>query len=105
VSVVVVVATIRPLPEFREEVLAAFRETVPAVHLEPGCILYALHEKDDRLVMIEQWESADALATHSKAEALQLLNPRLDGKLAERTDVQVLNPLPLGADELGRLRP
>ena len=104
-SVVVVVATIRPLPEYREEVLTAFRETVPAVHGEPGCILYALHEKADRFVMIEQWESAEALAIHAKAEALQALNPRLLGKLAEETDVQVLIPLPVGADELGRLRP
>jgi len=39
-SVVVVVATIRPLPEHRDEVLAAFRDTIPAVHREPGCILY-----------------------------------------------------------------
>jgi len=64
-----------------------------------------LHEKSDRLVMIEQWESSEALATHADAEALQALNPRLEGKLAEKTDVQVLNPLPVGADELGRLRP
>jgi len=104
-SAVVVVATIRPLPEHRDEVLAAFRDTIPAVHGEPGCVFYALHEKSDRLVMIEQWESAEALATHAKAEALQALNPRLEGKLAEKTDVQVLNPLPVGADELGRLRP
>ena len=55
--------------------------------------------------MIEQWESSEALATHADAEALQALNPRLEGKLAEKTDVQVLNPLPVGADELGRLRP
>jgi quinol monooxygenase YgiN len=104
-SPVVVVATIRPLPEHRDEVLAAFRDTIPAVHLEPGCVFYALHEKADRLVMIEQWASAEALATHAKAEALQLLNPRLEGKLVEKTDVQVLNPVPVGADELGRLRP
>jgi quinol monooxygenase YgiN len=105
VSVIVVVATIRPLPEHREGVVAAFRETVPAVHREPGCILYALHEKADRLVMIEQWESSEALAVHAKAAALRALNRRLEGKLVEKTDVQVLNPVPVGSDELGRLRP
>ncbi len=104
-SAVVVVATIRPLPEHRDEVLAAYRDTVPRVHGEPGCLLYALHEKADRLVMIEQWESSDALAVHANAEALQALNPRLEGKLAAKTDVQVLIPLPVGADEFGRLRP
>jgi hypothetical protein len=55
--------------------------------------------------MIEHGARPAAPATHAKAEALQALNPRLEGKLAEKTDVQVLNPLPVGADELGRLRP
>jgi len=105
VSVIVVVATIRPLPEHRDEVLAAFLDTVPKVHDEPGCILYALHDKADRLVMIEQWESSEALAVHANAAALQALNPRLEGKLATKTDVQVLNLVPAGADTLGRLRP
>ena len=38
---VVVVATIIPLPEHRDEVIAAFTETVAKVHEEGGCGLYA----------------------------------------------------------------
>ena len=64
---VTVVATVRPVPEHRDEVIAAFTEVIPAVHAEEGCELYALHEGDDRLVMIEKWTSADALRVIARA--------------------------------------
>ena len=102
---IVVVATIYPLPEHRDEVIAAFRDAVPTVHGEPGCALYALHEGPDRLVMIEQWESRQALEIHSKGDALRALNPRLKDKLAAETEVLVFDPLPAGDDDRGRLRP
>jgi quinol monooxygenase YgiN len=102
---IVVVATIYPQPEHRDAVIAAFRDAVPAVHREPGCALYALHEGPDRLVMIEQWESRQALEIHSKGDALRALNPRLKDKLAAETEVLVFDPLPVGDDERGRLRP
>jgi len=51
---VVVVATIIPLPEHRDAVIAAFTETIPEVHKEDGCELYALHQNDDRLIMVEK---------------------------------------------------
>ena len=40
---VVVVATITPKPEYRDEVIAAMKKAVPLVHAEDGCELYALH--------------------------------------------------------------
>ena len=49
----VVVATIVPLPEHRDEVIATITETVDKVHKEDGCELYALHQTDDRLMMVE----------------------------------------------------
>jgi quinol monooxygenase YgiN len=58
---VVVVATIVPRPEYRDEVIATITETVARVHEEDGCELYALHQADDRLMMVEKWASADAL--------------------------------------------
>ena len=80
---VVVVATITPKPEHTDEVAAAFAEIIPQVHAEDGCELYALHRADDRLIMIERWASADALAVHSRGAALAVLNPKLRGKLTE----------------------
>ena len=64
---VVVVATIIPLPEYRDEVIATITETVAKVHEEDGCELYALHQADDRLMMVEKWASSEALRAHSRA--------------------------------------
>jgi quinol monooxygenase YgiN len=101
---IVVVATIYPLPEHRDEVIAIFEETIARVHVEDdGCELYALHEGRDRLVMIEKWTSPDALKAHGRAAALAAANPRFEGKLATPTDVQVLQPRAAGTPALGTL--
>ena len=52
---VVVVATIHPRRNCRDQVIAALEKAVIRVHAEDsGCELYALHENDDQLVMIEK---------------------------------------------------
>ena len=100
---VVVVATIIPLPEHREAVIAAFTETIPAVHAEDGCELYALHQAADRLVMIEKWASPEALRSHRKGAALAALNPRLAGKITGPAEVVVLQPVSVGDPGQGQL--
>ncbi len=100
---VVVVATISPKPEHVDEVRQAVLETVPKVHEEPGCERYALHEGRGQLVMVEQWESPEALATHGGAEALTELSQRLEGKLTERPAVTVLTAVPAGDPAKGAL--
>ena len=91
---VVVVATIIPLPEHRDEVIATITETVAKVHEEDGCELYALHQADDRLMMVEKWASSEALRAHSKGAALAAQAPRLAGKLAGPAEVIVLQAVP-----------
>lgn len=49
---IVVVATVFPAPEFRQQAIALLEKTIPLVHAESGCELYALHEDDGRLVMV-----------------------------------------------------
>jgi quinol monooxygenase YgiN len=93
---VVVVATITPLPGQVDAVREAILAAVPAVHDEPGCELYALHEADGEFVLIERWESADALRVHSRAEALATLGGALAGKVAGAADVKRLTPVPAG---------
>jgi quinol monooxygenase YgiN len=101
---VTIVATVRPVPEHRAEVIAAFEEAIPAVHAnDEGCELYSLQEGDDRLVMIEKWASADAIRAHSKSPALLTLVERLEGKLVSPMDVQMLRPHPAGTAEHGTL--
>lgn len=93
---VIVVATIKPLPEHRDDVIAAIKGTVARVHAEDGCELYSLNEAPDRLLMIEKWASQDALDVHLKAPALAALGPRLAGKVAGPPDIVVLQPVPAG---------
>jgi quinol monooxygenase YgiN len=100
---VVVVATIIPLPEHRDEVIAALTQTIPKVHAEDGCELYALHQAADRLVMIEKWASSEALATHSRGAALAAMNPQLKGKVTGSAEVIVLQAVPAGDPPKGEL--
>jgi quinol monooxygenase YgiN len=100
---VIVVATVFPEPDHRDEVLAALKETVPVVHAEDGCDLYALHEGPDRFVLIEEWASDDALAVHAGAQALADLRTRLAGKTVGDLDIQLLTAVPAGTEEQGSL--
>lgn len=92
---VVVVATIEPLPEHRAEVLAALREGAAAVHAEEGCELYALHEDDSGLVLVEKWRSREDLARHGKGAALAAIRAGLAGKVTPG-GMRVLTPVPAG---------
>jgi quinol monooxygenase YgiN len=101
---VVIVATAFPIPARRAEVIAAFEAAIARVHREdPGCELYALHEGQDRLVMIEKYVSQDAVAAHGKSAALAELIAALDGKLSSPLDVQILTPHPAGEPGKGAL--
>jgi quinol monooxygenase YgiN len=102
---VIVVATAFPVPEHREEVIAAFEAAETKVHAEEdGCELYALHEgPDGRLVMIEKYASDEAVAAHRAGDGLAGLVKGLQGKLSAPMDVQVLAPHPAGSPAKGAL--
>jgi len=101
----VLVATITPLPEHRDEVRDALVEAVTAVHDEPDADLYALHENAEVFVMIEQYRDAAAVTAHGSSPALASLVKRLDGLLSGPLDVVTLEPVPAGDPAKGRLRP
>ena len=101
---IIVVATAYPFPEHRAEAIAAFEAAMDKVHAEEdGCLLYALHEGTDRLVMIEKYASDDAVATHVGGAGLAALREALNGKLSAPMDVQVLSPHPAGSPAKGAL--
>jgi quinol monooxygenase YgiN len=100
---VVVVATIRPLPEHTDAVIAAYAEVIPLVHAEDGCELYALHQDGDRLIMIEKWASREALGAHSQGAALAAMRPRIAGQTAGPAEVVVLDAVPAGDPVKGQL--
>jgi quinol monooxygenase YgiN len=101
---VVVVATIHPTPEHRADVVALFEETIAEVHAnDAGCELYAMHEDTDTLVMIEKWTSAEDLESHRVSETMKSLDPKLAGKLTDKTVVKIYQPHPAGKPEQGAL--
>jgi quinol monooxygenase YgiN len=100
---VVVVATITPSQGNYDEVRQILLDTIPLVHDEPGCERYSLHEDGERLVMIEKWESAEALKVHSSAEPLARAGRALAGKLAAGLDVRTLSAVPAGDPAKGAL--
>lgn len=62
-----VVVRIRVKPGRGDEQIALFGEIAPHVRAEEGCIEYELHpvvDDPDAFVILEWWESADALAAH-----------------------------------------
>lgn len=100
---VVVVAVITPEPGEEDAVREAILETIPKVHAEPGCELYALHEGAGEFVMVERWASPEALAAHGKAEALTALGAALAGKVAGPPQVRRLDAVPAGEAGKGAL--
>jgi quinol monooxygenase YgiN len=96
------VALFRPKPENYQLVLDFLTTITPEVHLEPGCLLYALHEtKDGRLVFVEKWKTRSDWVKHSEAESVQKINSFIEGKLLEPVDVIELIPAPAGITTRG----
>jgi quinol monooxygenase YgiN len=101
---VVVTAYFRPAPGQRERVVEALRPAIAAVHEEPGCELYAIHDAPDgTIVMIEKWTSVRELDDHGGGDAVRALNSSLEGLLASPVEVTRLVPLPAGTEEKGQL--
>ena len=97
-----VVAIITAKPGQREEVLQAFRANVPAVHAEQGCIEYgATVDADfggiqtkfgpDTFVVVEKWESPEALKAHAKAAHMVAYAAKTKDMVANRV-IHVLSP-------------
>jgi len=95
---IVVIATLVPKHECRDDLIATLERTIARVHAEDtGCELYALHEADDRLVFVEKWVDSVALDAHTESAAFVELNESLTHQLAAPLDVVVLRPHPAGS--------
>ncbi|MEW2480676.1 putative quinol monooxygenase [Mycolicibacterium peregrinum] len=101
---VVVVATMKAKPESVDAVREACTNAVAAVHDEPGCQLYSLHESDGTFVFVEQWADADALKTHSTAPAIGTLFGSIGELLDGAPDIKMLQPVVAGDPAKGQLR-
>jgi quinol monooxygenase YgiN len=98
-----VIAIITAKPGLREQILSHFRANVPAVHAEKGCIEYgpaidaegvgALQTKlgNDTFIVIEKWESPDALKAHATSPHMAAYAAKTRDMIASRV-VHVLTP-------------
>ncbi|HZB93002.1 MAG TPA: putative quinol monooxygenase [Stellaceae bacterium] len=98
-----VIAIITAKPGQREAILAAFRANMPAVHAEKGCIEYgpAVDAEGfggfqtrfgaDAFVVVEKWESADALKAHAASPHMAAYAAKTKDLIASRI-IHVLQP-------------
>ena len=98
-----VIAIITTKPGQRDSVLQIFRANVPAVRAEEGCIEYeatvdsspALKFQTafgpDTFVVIEKWESPEALEAHSIAPHMLTYSAKTKDFIATRV-IHVLSP-------------
>ncbi|KGM31864.1 putative quinol monooxygenase [Inquilinus limosus] len=95
-----VIALLTAKPGKRAALLEEFRKLVPEVHAEQGCIEYGpavdaegspARFGDDTFVVIEKWESPEALKAHSVAPHMKAYGERTKDLIADRA-VHVLTP-------------
>lgn len=102
---VTVIATMKAKPESVNAVRDACKKAIEAVHSEPGCDIYSLHEADGTFVFVEQWADADALQTHSQSPAVAELFGTVGEHLDGAPDIKMLQPVVAGDPSKGALRP
>ena len=98
-----VLAVITAKPGLRDRILELFRANVPTVLAENGCIEYgatvdtegvgALQTRfgDDTFVVVEKWQSLDALKAHAAAPHMAAYGARTKDMIASRV-IHVLSP-------------
>jgi quinol monooxygenase YgiN len=101
---VLVVATITPIDGHLQKVLDALAISVPLVHEEPGCELYAAHTDGKVVIMVERWASQEALDIHSAGENLKKFGALAGPSLAAPPLVTVLENVPLGDPAKGSIQ-
>ena len=98
-----VLAIITAKPGKRDAILKEFRANMPTVHAEKGCIEYgsAVDAEGmggfqtkfgpDAFVVIEKWESPDALKAHAAAPHMAAYAAKTKDMIASRV-IHVLSP-------------
>jgi quinol monooxygenase YgiN len=95
-----VVAIITAKPGMRDAILKEFRANVPAVHAEQGCIEYGpaidtgnspAKFGDDTFVVIEKWESPEALRAHAASPHMAAYGAKTRDMVASRV-IHILSP-------------
>lgn len=101
---VIVTAVFHPVEGKKNELAAAMRRGIEAVHEEKGCELYAIHDAEDgTITMLEKWTTAEDLQAHADGEAVKILNADIAEFLASPVVVTKMTALPMGSETAGAL--
>ena len=99
-----VIATIEVVPGRRQEFLAKFRELVPKVRAEKGCIEYGpavdlptpiavqAPVRDNVLTVIEKWENVKALEDHLVAPHMSQFRESVKD-ISIGVTIQIMQPM------------
>ncbi|MDG1894075.1 MAG: putative quinol monooxygenase [Fuerstiella sp.] len=97
---VIVIATVTCRSGCRNDFLSEFRKIVPEVLQEQGCIEYGptidtatdlgkQNINEDRVTIVEKWESLDALKAHLVAPHMEAYRPKVKD-FVESSELRVL---------------
>jgi quinol monooxygenase YgiN len=99
-----VIATVQLKPGTRTQFLSNFREVVPLVLREPGCLAYSstvdlatdiaaqAAVRENVVTVVEQWESIDHLQEHLVAPHMLAYRQRVK-PCVESVSLQILTPV------------
>ena len=90
-----VVATLTVKPEARAELIAGAKACSVETRKEPGNIAYDMHESvsdPTKMVFVEQWENAEALEPHRKAEHFRAFGRIAAACLSAPPKIEVITP-------------
>ena len=79
-----------------EKVLALSKELVEATVKEEGCINYEMYQdqKDPTiLIMIEEWETVEALNNHSASEHFKRIVPQMHEYMTQKPEINACKKL------------
>jgi quinol monooxygenase YgiN len=94
-QVIYVVATLTVKQEARAELIAAAKQCIAATRQEPGNISYDMFESvtdPTRIVFVEQWENAEALAPHGKSDHMRAFGRVAVNCMAAPPRIEVITP-------------
>ncbi|WP_217554685.1 putative quinol monooxygenase [Streptomyces sp. GbtcB6] len=100
----IVIARVRPLPGHVEDVLDAYAETVPLIHQEQGCELFAVHTDGESVFIVERWTRPEDLKAHATSPVMARIRELLADAVAAPADIWQVDNVALGETAKGTIR-